>query len=133
FVTDAFWDRDILLTSAYPANAVPVAEYTVASVVFALKKAWVFNRKLRQGEDGRKTVTVPGVYHGSTVGIISLGAIGRLVCEKLVGMDLDVVAYDPFAPDSVFQQLGVRRAASLDSLFAECSVVSLHAPKLPET
>src|SRR5579862_1346578 len=27
-VTDAFWDRDILVTSAYAANAVPVAEYT---------------------------------------------------------------------------------------------------------
>ncbi|MGE9292665.1 MAG: hydroxyacid dehydrogenase [Puniceicoccales bacterium] len=130
-VTDAFWERDILLTSAYTGNAVPVAEFTVASVIFSLKRAWSAREELLSGKRG--PWSPPGVYSGSRVGIISLGAIGRLVCQRLSAFSLDVVAYDPFASDSVFEELSVRRAPSLESIFAECDVVSLHAPKLPET
>ena len=131
FITDAFWKRDIRLTSAYTGNAVPVAEYTVASIVFSLKRAWAKNADLKRGVFER--MDVPGVYTGSRVGIISLGAIGRLVCQRLSAFSLDVIAYDPFANESVFEELSVKRAPSLEALFAECDVVSLHAPWLRET
>jgi phosphoglycerate dehydrogenase-like enzyme len=133
FVTDAFWERDILLTSAYVANAVPVAEFTHASVIFALKRVWKQCNSLKMGKRYVPSGKPYGVYHGSRVGIISLGAIGRLVCEKLVQHDLEVCAYDPFAANSVFEELGVVRVSSLESLFATCDVVSLHAPWLKET
>ena len=38
-VTDALWERDILLTSAWASNAIPVIEFTLAAIVFGLKKA----------------------------------------------------------------------------------------------
>jgi len=132
-VTDAFWKRDILLTSAYKANAVPVAEFTVASVIFGLKQAWTCNRILKSGVDRSDSPNIAGVYFGSKVGVISLGAIGQLVCEKLHHLDLDVLAYDPFADSSVFERCGAQKVDSLDALFAECDVVSLHAPWLPQT
>lgn len=131
--TDAFWNRNILLTSAYTANAVPVSEFTVASVIFALKKAWVFNREIRQGNPEFRAVKVPGVYHGSAVGIVSLGAIGQLVCKKLSQMDVDVFAFDPYASDALFEECGATRVDSLQALFSTCQVVSLHAPWLPQT
>jgi phosphoglycerate dehydrogenase-like enzyme len=131
-VTDAFWERQILLTSSYRANAVPVADFTMASVIFGLKSAWKRCADLKSGVVAEQ-VQSPGVYHGSKVGVISLGAIGRLVCERLTGLDLDVYAYDPFAPDSLFEELGVHRVATLEDLFSSCNVVSLHAPWLPET
>jgi phosphoglycerate dehydrogenase-like enzyme len=132
-VTEAFWQRDILLTSAYKANAIPVVEFSVASIVMALKHAWRLARRLRAGENCRDLTGMSGVYHGSTVGIISLGAIGCGVCERLKAFDIDVVAYDPFAAEEMFASLGTRRADSLEALFRECDVVSLHAPNLPET
>lgn len=132
-VSDAFWKRNILLTSSYKANAVPVAEYTVASVIFAMKNAWQFNRRLVNGEEGIDITQVPGAYHGSKVGIISLGAIGQLTCQKLTNLDVDVLAYDPFAADTVFESCHAKRADSLEQLFSECEVVSLHAPWLPQT
>ncbi|HUT76201.1 MAG TPA: glycerate dehydrogenase, partial [Polyangia bacterium] len=39
FVTDEFWERNILLTSTYAANAIPVVEYTIAAIVFGLKQS----------------------------------------------------------------------------------------------
>jgi len=132
-VDDAFWKRNILLTSAYKANAVPVAEYTTASIVFSLKKAWQHSRALHAGINPGATLQTPGVYIGSRVGIISLGAIGQLVCEKLSHFDIDVLAYDPFADDAVFEECAAKRIDDLKTLFSTCDVVSLHAPWLPET
>ncbi len=133
FVTDAFWARGIRLTSAYQANAIPVAQFTAATVVLSLKRFWSYQSATARGEDYVRDSMVPGVYSGSRVGIISLGAIGRLVSEKLSEMELDVYAYDPFAPDAVFKSCGARRSDSLEALFSSCDVTSLHAPWLPET
>lgn len=133
FVTDAFWERDIILTSAYKANAVPVADFTMASVIFALKRAWTRCQRLKEGIKPDHSKSVQGVYHGSKVGIISLGAIGQLVCERLTNLDLDVFAYDPYADESLFESLGVTRVEKLEDLFPLCDVVSLHAPWLPQT
>ncbi|MDQ8194179.1 hydroxyacid dehydrogenase [Coraliomargarita sp. SDUM461004] len=133
FVTDAFWERNILLTSAYKANAVPVADFTMASVIFALKRAWTRCQRLKEGIAPDYRRDVHGVYHGSRVGVISLGAIGQLVCQRLKDLELDVFAYDPFANAQLFESLQVTRIDRLEDLFASCDVVSLHAPWLPQT
>ncbi|QYY37262.1 hydroxyacid dehydrogenase [Ruficoccus sp. ZRK36] len=131
--TPAFWQRDILLTSAYQANAIPVAEYTVASAIFALKQAWRLNRNLANGQAVDETEKIKGVYFGSKVGVISLGAIGQLVCQKLQHMDLDVYAYDPYADASLFESCCAKRVDHLETIFSECDVVTLHTPWLRET
>ncbi|MBC2595310.1 hydroxyacid dehydrogenase [Ruficoccus amylovorans] len=130
-VTDAFWERNIRLTSAYTVNAHPVAAYTMASLIFGLKRAWGVNQDLKRGISSHANII--GLDEGTRVGLVSLGAIGRLVCQYLSVFSLDVVAYDPFAGDEVFEELSVRRASSLEELFSECHAVSIHTPLLPET
>ncbi len=131
FVTDAFWARDILITSAYAANAVPVAEYTLSQILFCLKRGWHYALSIKR--EGRYPARgyVPGGY-GSTVGIISLGMIGRLVAKLLRPFDLHVIAYDPYVAPADADDLGVD-LCSLESLFRRADVVSLHTPWLPET
>ncbi|MDP0495257.1 MAG: hydroxyacid dehydrogenase [Verrucomicrobiota bacterium JB024] len=132
-VTDAFWERGIVLTSSYQANAVPVAEYTCALIILSLKHAFRLCQNIKLGKLCTDREAIPGMYRGTTVGIIALGAIGRLVCEMLTRYDVDVVAYDPFASEALFQELNVQRIDSLEALFEQCDVVSLHAPWLKET
>jgi phosphoglycerate dehydrogenase-like enzyme len=133
FITDAFWNHNILVTSAYRMNAIPVAEFTVATITLCLKRFWNYASALQSGQQGDDHGSIPGVYHGSKVGIISLGAIGQLVCEKLKSLDVDVIAYDPFASDTMFEACGAEKSETLDSIFASCDVVSLHTPWLPST
>ncbi|MGE9291506.1 MAG: hydroxyacid dehydrogenase [Puniceicoccales bacterium] len=133
FITDAFWERDILLTSAYQMNAIPVAEFTQAAITLSLKRFWHYMTALHNREHGDKHESIPGIYHGTRVGIISLGAIGQLVCQKLSHLDLDVLAYDPFASDDIFEACGAVKSESLEELFQSCDVVSLHTPWLPST
>ena len=129
-VTDDFWQRGIRITSAWGANAVPVVEYTLAQIILCLKKAYQHAQQARELRSWER-LEVTGAYQ-STVGIISLGMIGRLLVEKLKTYDLRIIAFDPFIKPSEAQQIGVE-TVSLEELFELADVVSLHTPWLPET
>jgi phosphoglycerate dehydrogenase-like enzyme len=131
FTSDEFWSRDIVVSSAYAMNAVPVAEYTLATILLSLKNYWFHAVEIKRL--GRLTERVPcaGAY-GSKIGLVSLGMIGRLVRERLRAFDLEVLAYDPYVTPDEADRLGVE-LVPLDELFRQCDVVSLHAPWLQET
>lgn len=131
YVSEAFWTRGIVITSAYAANAVPVAEYTHGVISLSLKNFWFHSHQIKQTRCLTERIPSAGGY-GSRVGIISLGMIGRLVCQKLRDTDLEVLAYDPYVNPDEADRLGVR-LVSLDDIFRECDVVSLHTPRLKET
>jgi len=127
----AFWQRQIPITSAYAANAVPVAEFTLAQILLALKKTWQHALAIRQAGSYINQLPVAGGY-ASTVGIVSLGMIGRMVCEHLQRFDLTVIAYDPFVAQADADALHVE-LCSLEEVFRRADVVSLHTPWLPAT
>ena len=123
FAAPALAERGVLVSSAAAANAIPVAEYTVATILFSLKHGWRFLRS--PGAGAAQLDRVPGAYR-STVGLLALGAIGRLVSERLKANDVEVLAYDPYASPQDAARLGVR-LVDLPELFA-ADVVSIHAP-----
>lgn len=131
FVTEPFWQRQIPLCSAWGANAVPVAEFTLAAILFSLKQAFRLNRAYCAKPHAAGDRAVPGAY-GTTVGLVSLGMIARLVRERLRPFDVKVLAYDPFAKPEEAARLGVT-LVPLEVLFRESDVVSLHTPWLKET
>ena len=126
-----FWENGCRITSAYSMNAIPVAEFTVAQIILSLKHFWQMSRRMHteRGNGGR--YAPPGAYK-KTVGIVSLGLIGRKVRELLRSYDLNVIAYDPYVSRVNAAALGVR-LASLEDVFRESDVVTLHAPWLDET
>jgi phosphoglycerate dehydrogenase-like enzyme len=132
FVTDAFWKRGIVITSAYEPNDVPVAEYTLAMIILSLKHTWRHIDRMKKGGTWwDRQVPVPGGYH-STVGLISLGKIARLTLALLQPFDLCVIVYSTSLTDAEAQKLNVERC-SLNEVFRRADVVSLHTPSLPQT
>jgi phosphoglycerate dehydrogenase-like enzyme len=130
-VSDEFWERDIPISSAYHANSIPVAEFSQAAILMSLKKVWGLSRLTKEERRWSRCEAVPGAYH-SVVGLLSLGAIGRLVAERLRTSSLEVIAYDPFVNSGEAARLGVRMV-SLPELFMQSDVVSIHVPLLRET
>jgi phosphoglycerate dehydrogenase-like enzyme len=102
----AFWEQGLRITSAYAANAVPVSEYALAAIQFSLKRGWHFAFSAQREKALPRQGQVPGAC-GSTVGLVSLGMVGRLVRERLRPFDLRVVAYDPFVTPEEAHVLGV--------------------------
>ncbi|MFW5980625.1 MAG: hydroxyacid dehydrogenase [Halanaerobiaceae bacterium] len=131
-VTEEFWKQDIIISSAWVANAVPVAEYTLSQILFSLKRGWYYVLETRRQGQYPEKVEVPGAY-GSTVGIISLGMIGKKVCRHLKDFDINVIAYDPYVSEEVAEELGVELCSTLEEVFEKSDVVSLHTPWLEET
>ncbi len=130
-VTDAFWERTIPITSSYAANAIPVSEFTLAQILFSLKSGWHCIMHSREKKAPGRPASVAGGY-GSTVGLVSMGMIGRRVAQLLQPFDLNVIAFDPFlAPDRA-AELHVK-LCSLSELFKQSDVISLHTPWLKET
>ncbi len=131
-VPPAVWERGVTVTRAIEANSIPVAEYTLAAILFSLKHGWRLLRETRaQRTFPERNAGVPGCY-GSTVGLVSLGFVARALLPLLRPFDLKVLAYDPHVSDREARQLGVERV-SLDELFRRSDVVSLHAPVVPGT
>jgi phosphoglycerate dehydrogenase-like enzyme len=134
FVTDALWERGIRVSSQAAANAVPVAEYTVAMIVLANKGVFAMARRAQRGEpdpDIRTELAQAGNY-GKTVGVIGASQIGSLALRMLAAYDLRLLVADPTLDDAGAAALGAQ-LVPLDVLMRESDVVSVHAPSLPET
>ncbi|MEU6380676.1 hydroxyacid dehydrogenase [Streptomyces sp. NPDC046909] len=133
-VTDAVWRRGITVSSAAAANALPVAEFTLAAILFANKRVLDVARDYaaaRTRPDLLPYYSGHGNYH-RTVGIVGASRIGRRVLDLLRPHDLDVLLHDPYVDDRQARDLGAE-SVSLDELVRRCDVVSIHAPQLPET
>ena len=113
--------------SAWAANAVPVAEYTVSQIILANKGFFSHTRLMGEGrveEAHRHVASCIGNFR-TKVGLIGCGMIGSLVATMLKQYDLEVLAFDLFLSDDRARELGVT-LCSLEELFSACSVVSNH-------
>lgn len=133
-VTDACWDRGIVVSSAVEENARPVAEYTLAAILFSQKRVLEVSHAYKAI---RGQVTWAAAYpsmgnYRRTVGIIGASRIGRRVIELLRPFDIDVLLADPTVDAEEARSLGAT-LVELDDLLKTADTVSLHAPSLPET
>lgn len=120
--------------SAWGANAVPVAEMTVAEIVLA-NKGYYLSSRLYKSEGRKKAAEAfsrcAGNY-GETVGIIGAGMIGKLVIRMLKAYRLNVIVFDPFLPSEEASDLGVE-LCSLEEVFERAFTVSNHLANNPQT
>lgn len=130
----AFLNCGVKVFSAWAANAVPVAEYTVAQIILANKGFYSSSRimsSLGREAAAKNAGNYPGNY-GAKIGIIGAGMIGKLVIEMLKIYKLNILVFDPFLSDEKAAALGVRKV-SLEELFASCRVVSNHLANNAQT
>jgi phosphoglycerate dehydrogenase-like enzyme len=129
FVTDACWDRGVVVSSAAQANALPVAEYTVAMILLSGKRVLERARSYRETKQMSVYEVAPSVGNfGAVVGVLSASLIGRRVIELLAPYDFEVLVHDPFVTE-----VDGAESVGLTELFERSDVVSVHTPLLPET
>ncbi|MCD1634737.1 hydroxyacid dehydrogenase [Martelella mediterranea] len=119
--------RGIPVLVATGANAVSVAEHTIALLLTVSKRILSLDRSLREGRWEK-----PGFQgrelNGGTMGLMGIGAIARATGVMAKGLGMTLIAYDPYAPDSAFEAVGARRCATPQELFSGSQVLSLHSP-----
>ncbi len=132
---DAVYQRGIRVTHAADANAVPVAEFTLASIIFANKRVFELRDRYRADPQRRSAYALMNEPIGNyrrVVGLIGASRIGRKVAKLLQALDYTVLLSDPFVypNDPVLDHCEL---VDLDDLLGRSDVVSLHAPSLPST
>ena len=129
-----FLNCGVKVFSAWAANAVPVAELTVAQIVLANKGYFLTSRLFSsQGNRAAKVAfkKCNGNY-GECVGIIGAGMIGKLVIRMLKQYNLKVLVFDPFLPDEAARELGVEKC-DLAEIFERAFTVSNHLANNEQT
>jgi len=121
--------RGIEVSNAGWVNAIPVAEYTLAMIVLACKEAFRARRLYaeRRHHIDREAEFPEAGSVGKTIGVVGASRIGRIVIERLGGLDVRVQLYDPFLEASEAIRLGAR-LVSLDEVMVTSDIVTLHPP-----
>lgn len=139
FLDPAVLGAGVVVSSAAEANAIPVAEYTLAAVILGAKRAFTLADRLRAGrldEAGthRDLRALPWIgTRGLTVGVIGASRIGaRVVRLVRTVLDARVLLHDPYTDAGLTADPGVSRVG-LDELLRGSAVVSVHAPLTAET
>ena len=131
YVSDAVFDRGIVVTSAAAAIATSVAEHCLGLAIALLRDYVPRQEALKQdrlsgGVSGMRNL---GLF-GRKIGLIGFGCTGREFARLLRPFRADVVAYDPHIDPVAAKRLRVRATTLEDALSS--SVVSLHAPDIEE-
>lgn len=129
---EAAAERGIPVLVATGANAVSVAEHAIALLLSCVKRIQPLDAGLRAGrweKPGFKGREIAG----ETIGLMGMGAIAQATGRIAKGLGMTLIGYDPYAPESAFEALGVTRMASFEDLLAQSNILSLHVPLLENT
>ncbi len=110
-----------------------VADHAMALLLAGVRKVCTLDQSVKQGDWDVNAVKPIPRLKGMTLGLLGFGNIAQQVARRAKAFDMEILAYDPYVPDSVFAGLGAARARDTDALFAASDILSLHAPLTPDT
>jgi phosphoglycerate dehydrogenase-like enzyme len=127
-----FLERGVQVVSAWEANGLPVAQFTLAQIILAAKGFFSAERACQTSAGRENFVShYPGLL-GTNVSILGAGMIGSKVIELIKPLQMEIFVFDPFLNESRAAYLGVQKV-SLVEAFEGGFVISNHIADLPET
>jgi D-3-phosphoglycerate dehydrogenase len=122
---DACLSRGIAVFSANEGNADSVAEHVIGQLLSLAHKLHTSDTEVRHGlweREGNRGFELKG----KTIGIIGYGNMGKAVASRLSSFGMSILAYDKYAPSADYP-------ASMEQLFEQADILSLHVPLTAET
>jgi len=116
----------VLVVNAPNGNSVAVAEHTIGLMLALARHIPQGDSSLRQGRWAKGALMGTEVK-GKCLGIVGMGRVGTAVAKRAIGMEMEVVAYDPFVSTEHAARLNVR-LMPLEELLRAADFVSLHVP-----
>lgn len=123
----------IAVTNNPGTNERSVAEHAIGLMFALAKQVLAADVATRQGDLSFKYSAGLTEIAGLTLGILGFGGIGRQTAALGRALGMRVTAVSDHQPDTVFERMGVTRAASLEALLSGSDVVSLHMPSTAST
>jgi D-3-phosphoglycerate dehydrogenase len=122
--------RNIAVTNVPDYCRHEVSEHALGLMLAVVRKLVQANADVQGGDWHQLGYRPIRRLHGMTLGLVGFGRIAQSLATKANGLGMRVVTSDPYVPAHV--EPSVHRL-SLDDLFEQADIVSLHAPLIPET
>lgn len=130
---DAADERGICMSNLPIYCTEEVATHTCALLLDCVRHISAMDHRLRTGVWDWAARGTLYRLKGKKHGLVSFGGIARRTAEMMKGFGVELQAYDPFLPDSVFEEAGVKRLDTMEELFATSDIITVHTPLLPKT
>ena len=129
---EAATERGIIVANAPQSTVISATEHAIALLLCLSRNIPQAHAALRDGRWERSRFAGSELA-GKTLGLAGFGRIGQQVARRAAGLEMRVVAYDPYVPPEPFRAIGVERVETLGWLLAESDYVSLHATLTEES
>jgi D-3-phosphoglycerate dehydrogenase / 2-oxoglutarate reductase len=125
--------RNIPVCITPRANALSVAEHVLAFMLAWAKRIVPYDAATRKNDWEIRNSYGAFDLDGKTFGILGMGRIGMLVCQKAkAAFNMEVLAYDPLVPKEAMEKAGAR-VATIPEILKASDFVTVHVPSNPET
>jgi D-3-phosphoglycerate dehydrogenase / 2-oxoglutarate reductase len=121
---EAATKRGVLVMNTPGGNAVSVAEHTIALMLGLARAVPQANASIQAGR-WEKSAFSGTEMRGKIVGLVGLGSVGKEVARRARGLEMKVIAYDPFVTPAAAREVDVE-LLPLDEVLRLSDVVSLH-------
>lgn len=129
---EACTKKGIIVVNTPESNIMAAAELAIG-LAFAIFRNIPQAHMSAKNNDFRRNKFKGFELDGKTAGVIGLGRISSIVASKLKGLNMNVVAYDPYVTEEMCNKLGIEKCDTLDSLLRQSDLITIHTPKTPET
>lgn len=141
---DVLKEKGIPVFNTPGANANAVKELVICGMLLASRdiiggNAWVkenaTDENIGKAAEKAKKAFAGGEIAGKTLGIIGLGAIGKLVCAAAESLGMKVIGYDPFLTSDVAKGISetLTFTDNLDDIYEVSDYITIHVPANAET
>lgn len=121
--------REIKVMSSWQANAIPVAEFTLAQILLSAKGYWLNSLQCKESRKNSGAFRGGGIYNQS-VALLGCGSIARYLIRLLKPFNFDIYVVDPYLAKVEAAKLGVE-IISIEQAFQKANIISNHLPNLP--
>lgn len=123
--------RGVVVMNTPGGNTMTTAEHTIAMMFAMARMIPQASASMKQGLWEKKKFMGVELFN-KTLGVVGMGNIGGQVAKKAQGLQMNVIAYDPFLNEEKARELGVERV-SVEDLFRRSDFITIHTPLTPET
>ncbi len=119
--------RGVVVMNTPNGNTITTAEHAIAMMFALARQIPEASLPPPRRASGKRTASWGSSWPAKTLGLIGCGNIGSIVADRAIGLQMKVIAYDPFLSENRALDLGVEKV-DLDALLARADFISLHAP-----
>ncbi|HIH87010.1 MAG TPA: phosphoglycerate dehydrogenase [Methanosarcinales archaeon] len=128
---EAATQRGIIVINAPQGNMISAAEHTIAMMMAISRNIPQANQSMKAGKWDRKLFMGVEV-RGKTLGVVGLGRIGAEVAKRAQGMEMNILAYDPFISEERAADLGVK-LTTVEDIVLNANYITVHTPLTKDT